>query len=38
MCQIIDSVDETEDELNFVEYECIGNLTEDENEEMNVDY
>ena len=38
ICQIIDSVDETEDELNFVEYECIGNLTEDENEEMNVDY
>ena len=24
--------------MNFVEYDCIGNLTEDENEELNEDY
>ena len=38
ICQVVDSVDESEDELNFVEYDCIGNLTEDENEELNEDY
>jgi hypothetical protein len=34
ICEIIDSVDETDDELNIVEYDCIGNLTEDENNEL----
>ena len=30
ICQVVDSVDESEDELNIVEYDCIGNLTEEE--------
>ena len=34
ICEVVDSVDESEDEINMVEYECIGNLTEDENEEL----
>ena len=34
ICEVIDSVDETDDEANIVEYDCIGNLTEDENEEL----
>ncbi|MBO6243530.1 MAG: hypothetical protein J6O41_03055 [Clostridia bacterium] len=38
ICQVVDSVDESEDELNIVEYDCIGNLTEDENEELNGNY
>ena len=38
ICQILDSVDESEDELNIVEYDCIGNLTEEENEELSEDY
>ena len=35
ICEIVDSVDESEDEVNVVEYNCIGNLTQDENEELN---
>jgi hypothetical protein len=31
ICEIIDSVDETFNEVNMVEYECIGNSTEDTN-------
>ena len=34
ICQVVDSVDETDDEVNVVEYDCIGNLTEYENEEL----
>ena len=37
ICQIVDSVDASEDELNFVEYDCIGNLTEEENEEYKLE-
>ena len=37
ICIVMDSVDESEDELNIVEYECIGNLTEDENEELKLE-
>ena len=31
ICEIIDSVDETNNEANIVEYNCIGNTTEDNN-------
>ena len=31
ICEIIDSVDETNNEANVVEYDCIGNTTEDYN-------
>ena len=34
ICEVVDSVDESEDEINMVEYDCIGNLTEEENEEL----
>ena len=34
ICQISDGVDESEDEINIVEYNCIGNMTQVENEEL----
>ena len=34
ICQILDSVDESEDDVNMIEYDCIGNLTEEENDEL----
>ena len=35
ICEIVESVDEAVDEINKVEYECIGDISEYENEEMN---
>ena len=37
ICQIVDSVDET-DEANIVEYDCIGNLTKEEDEKLTTDF
>ena len=36
ICEIIDSVDETDDDLNIVEYDCIGNMTLNENNDLNL--
>ena len=38
ICEIIDSVDETSNETNIVEYDCIGNTTEEDHlEEYSLD-
>ena len=34
ICQILDSVDETDDEANMVEFKCMVNGTEEDNEEL----
>ena len=34
ICEVVDSVDETDNDVNVVQYSCIGNLTKYENEEL----
>ena len=36
ICEIVDSVDETNDDINIVEYECIGNMSLKEKEKLNL--
>ena len=36
ICEIVDSVDETNDDINIVEYECIGNMSLKEEEKLNL--
>ena len=36
ICEIVDSVDETNDDLNIVEYNCIGNMTLKEEQNLNL--